>query len=167
MSMISPPTYPHQHDSDDCTIYRQVSTHQDCAALQEDLTRFARWCQRWQLPLNTGKCKAMCITLKKKPPSFTYSINTFLEWVDTFRYLGVIINNKLKWGDHISAVTVKASRILNLLRRTSKVAAGMLSQEHKLPWYAPSWSILLLSGPLMNRSTLKPWRRCRGGRLDG
>ena len=111
--------------ADDCTIYRQVSTHQDCAALQEDLTRFARWCQRWQLPLNTGKCKAMCITLKKKPPSFTYSINnTSLEWVDTFRYLGVIINNKLKWGDHISAVTVKASRILNLLRRTMQGCRG-------------------------------------------
>ena len=140
--------------ADDCTIYRQVSTHQDCAALQEDLTRIARWCQRWQLPLNTGKCKAMCITLKKRPPSFTYSINnTSFEWVDTFRYLVVIINTKLKWGDHISAVTAKASRILNVLRRTMQ---GMLSQEHTLPWYSPSWSILLLSGPLMNRRTLTP-----------
>ena len=107
--------------ADDCTIYRQVSSHQDCVALQEDLTRLFRWCQTWQLPLNTKKCKVMCISLKKKPPSFTYSINnTTLDWVDVFRYLGVTINSKLKWGDHIAEVTAKASRILNLLRRTMR-----------------------------------------------
>ena len=107
--------------ADDCTIYCQVSSHQGCVVLQEDLTRLFRWCQTWQLPLNTKKCKVMCISLKKKPPSFTFSINTTtLDWVDVFRYLGVTINSKLKWGDHIAEVTAKASRILNLLRRTMR-----------------------------------------------
>ena len=50
-----------------------------------------------------------------------YSINTTtLEWVDTFKYLGVTINNKLIWGDHITEVTARASPILNLLRRTTR-----------------------------------------------
>lgn len=49
-----------------------------------------------------------------------YSINTTtLEWVDAFKYLGVTINNKLIWGDHITEVTARASPILNLLRRTT------------------------------------------------
>ena len=63
----------------------------------------------------------MCISLKKQPPFYTYSINTTtLEWVDTFKYLGVTINNKLKWGDHIAEVTARVSRTLNLLRRTMR-----------------------------------------------
>ena len=104
--------------ADDCTNYRQISSSLERDALQEDLTRLYRWCQKWQLPLNTKKCKVMCISSKKKSPSYTYSINTTtLEWVDTFKYLGVTINNKVKWGDQITEVTARASCILNLLRR--------------------------------------------------
>ena len=63
--------------------------------------------------------KVICIPLKKKSLSYTYSINTTtLEWVDTFKHLGVTINNKLKWGDHITEATARASCTLNLLRRT-------------------------------------------------
>ena len=39
----------------------------------------------------------------------------------------------------------------------------MPRQEHTLPWYVPSWNTLFLSGHLTNKSTLTPWRRCRGG----
>ena len=61
--------------ADDCAIYRKVSSQCDCQSLQENLSRLSEWCQKWQLPLNTKKCKAMCITLRKKPPTFTYYIN--------------------------------------------------------------------------------------------
>ena len=62
-------------------------------------TKLSIWCQKRQLLLNTKKFKAMCITLKKKPPTFTYYVsNNTLEWVDTFKslyhitfkYLGII-----------------------------------------------------------------------------
>ena len=77
--------------ADDCAIYRMVSSQCDCQSLQEDLSRLSEWCQKWQLPLNTKKCKATCITLKRKPPTFTYYINNnALEWVDTFKYLGIL-----------------------------------------------------------------------------
>ena len=41
-----------------------------------------------------------------------------VEWVDTFKYLGVRIHPKLRWSDHITDVATKANRILNLLRRS-------------------------------------------------
>ena len=44
--------------------------------------------------------------------------NVTLEWVDSFKYLEVRIDSKLKWGAHIAEVTAKANRALNLLRRT-------------------------------------------------
>ena len=70
-------------------------------------------------PLKHQEMQSDVYLIEEDDPSFTYSINnTTLEWVDAFRYLGVTINNKLKWEDHISEVTAKASGILNLLRRT-------------------------------------------------
>ena len=75
--------------------------------------------QLWQLTLNQSKCKAMRITNKLKKIGYTYSLNGApLEWVDTFRYLGVRINSKLTWTDHVSEAKTKATRVLNLLRRS-------------------------------------------------
>ena len=102
--------------ADDCAIYHKVSSQLDCQSLQEDLSRLSEWCWKWQLPLNTKKCKAMCITLKKKPSTFTYYINNnALEWVDTFKYLGILEDNRLKWQAQVEGTVLKASRVLNLL----------------------------------------------------
>jgi len=68
--------------------------------------------------MNLSKCKALRITNKRKKILYTYSLaETQLDWVDSYRYLGMIINSKLKWGEHCHSVAVKATRVLNLLRR--------------------------------------------------
>ena len=85
--------------ADDCAIYHQISNTIDCLILQGDLSRLYTWTQKWQLALNLSKCKAICISNKRKPPTHTYRLNNVtLEWVDTFKYLGVRIDSKLKWG---------------------------------------------------------------------
>ena len=105
--------------ADDCTVFREICSTQDCSTLQADLGTLFAWTQKWQLTLNTSKCKVMCITNRKIPHTYTYHVNNSpLEWVDAFKYLGVKINKKLNWGDHIAEATSKATRVLNLLRRT-------------------------------------------------
>ncbi len=69
--------------------------------------------------VNSSKCKALSITNKRNKIVYAYSLaETQLEWVNSYRYLGVIINNNLKWGDQSRSVAVKANRVLNLLRRS-------------------------------------------------
>ena len=67
--------------------------------------------------------------------------------MDAFRYLGVTINNKLKWGDHTSEVTAKASCILISLRRTmqgccrdAKMGAYAALVRHILEYSVPVWA---------------------------
>ena len=63
------------------------------------------------LALSTSKCKALCISNKKSALYCLYYINSIsLEWVDSFRYLGVCIDHKLKWASHVADITVKASK---------------------------------------------------------
>ena len=97
--------------------------------------------------LNLSKCKAICISNKRKP--HTYRMNNMtLEWVDSFKYLGVRIDSKLKWGAHIVEVTAKANRALNLLRRTmygctknaKKRAYTAIVRPH-LEYCAPVWNL--------------------------
>ena len=134
--------------ADDCTVFKETNLHQDCDSLQGDLNGLLKWTQKWQLKLNQSKCKMMCITNKKKPIAYTYHINnSAVEWVDTFKYLGVKIHSKLNWGEHVKDVASRASRVLNLLRRTmhgchkdAKKKAFTAPVRPYLEYCAPVWS---------------------------
>lgn len=74
--------------ADDCAIFRAVICLSD--GLQADLDQLYQWTQLRQLSLNISKCKAMTITNKRATIEYTYKLNNvLLEWVDTFKYLGV------------------------------------------------------------------------------
>jgi len=90
--------------ADDCTIFRDVAGREDCEALQSDLHHLYQWAHKWQLHLNLSKCKALCISNKRMPPTYTYHLNgVSLEWVDSFTYLGVKITHKLCWSEHVTS----------------------------------------------------------------
>ena len=67
--------------------------------------------------------------------------------MDLFKYLGIIIDCKLKWGDQINLSISKATKVLNLLRRNlkncslkaKKRAYLALVQPH-LEFSVPVWS---------------------------
>ena len=133
--------------ADDCTLFREVSTSSHMEALQNDLHRLYEWSQKWQLNLNLTKCKAICISNKCSPPFHKYAINVFLDWVDTFKYLGVTVGCNLKWKDQVLTSAAKETKVLNLLRRNmfhcSKKAqkrAFLALVRPLLEYAAPVWS---------------------------
>ena len=107
--------------ADDCAIYCPITNMSDCEILQNDLNTVYHWTQLWELNLNFSKCKSLLISNKRKPLVFTYHLNNSpLHWVDTFKYLGVTTDKKLLWKDHVLDISMKASRILNLLKPSLK-----------------------------------------------
>ena len=130
-------------------LYRDIRTINDCQTLQDDLSTIAEWSNIWQLIINfnISKCKVMCITNKKLTPTFNYRINnTTLEWVTVFKYLELLIDNKLKWNDQTNHAVAKATKILNLLRETSTTHQKQRNQEHFQPWSGHTLSIQPLCG---------------------
>ena len=87
----------------------------------------------------------LVLSNKKSPLYCLYYINNIsLEWVDSFGYLGVC---KLKWASHVANITVKASKILNLLRRSMctcsmnvKERAYLALVRPHLEFCAPAWN---------------------------
>ena len=87
--------------------------------LQEDLTHIYSWTVAWQVRLNSGKCEALNITNKRAPIQFDYTINgRAIQWKPFVRYLGIYVNSNLSWSYHCKMVASKASKLLNVLRRT-------------------------------------------------
>ena len=104
--------------ADDCTLYRPISTENDCAVLQADLNSLYAWSNRWKLSFNVRKCKVMNLSKKLQSEMIDYYIgddklpNTYSE-----KYLGVIINNKLNWSEQCHEVYSKCNRMMGLIKR--------------------------------------------------
>ena len=113
---------------DDVKIFHKIVTPKDVITLQKDLDAVARWAADWRLKLNASKCKSFKITLKRKPIDSSYSINgTTLENVTSVRDLGVTLDQKLTFEEHVNATISKANRALGLLIRTFQSASRRCS----------------------------------------
>ena len=80
--------------ADDCLLYRHVTSSQDQALLQEDLSALERWEETWQMKFHPHKCTVIRIsTNKKRILKTNYHIHSHsLEVVDNSNYLGVTIS---------------------------------------------------------------------------
>ena len=109
--------------ADDTTIYivsDSVSKVHSSLQLCLDLANL--WLQRNGLKINAGKTKSMLIHSRRKIVDGNLTLNVddrSVECVQSFKFLGVIINDTLTWVDHISMVCKKVSRSLNLLCQLS------------------------------------------------
>ena len=104
--------------ADDALLYGVISNENDGDQLQEDLKQLEAWQNTWQMSFNPSKCKTICISTKRDPPQKKYVFcGVELEKVDSISYLGVILNDNLKWSKHVQSTTGKASKVLGMMKR--------------------------------------------------
>lgn len=107
--------------ADDTKIFRIIKSHNDCVELQEDLERFAAYCQSNQLLLNHDKCHIITFARKKQPLLFHYNFaGAFVHRVGRVRDLGVTLDAELSFNPHIDTITAKAFKRLGFILRLSK-----------------------------------------------
>ena len=91
--------------------------------MNEELCKLSDWMDVNKLSLNVKKTKCMVFSLRK---SYSVSDDVILkgegiEQVSTFRFLGVIIDNKLCWSDHIQYIKKKMSKGIGILQKAKKI----------------------------------------------
>ena len=90
-------------------------------ALNDDLLRVANWLHGNKLTLNLTKTKSMIIGSNTKLigiSSFSVSIvDTDINSVSSFKYLGVMLSSTFTWSDHVEYISSKINKNLGLLRR--------------------------------------------------
>ena len=91
--------------ADDAVVYTSAeSINETHIKLQSDLDNIDVWCRRNQLTVNTSKTKCMLLGSKRfldvrMLPKITLSGN-IIQFVENFKYLGVILDNKLNFRLH-------------------------------------------------------------------
>ena len=103
--------------ADDTTLSCCVGTIQSNnidQVINEDLNKVNNWLVTNKLSLNVNKTKYMQFHKAPKPvPHLHLQINNNeISRVDTFNFLGLQINENLKWNTPIDHISQKISRII-------------------------------------------------------
>ena len=104
--------------ADDSTIQGLIHNNNDEDYLSY-INTFCDWCDEHYLLLNVKKTKELIIDFRvKKDPLLPVKIkDQCVEIVNSYKYLGVIIDDKLDWDAHASKVNSKMSQRLFFLRK--------------------------------------------------
>jgi len=87
-------------------------------ALQTDISKLQTWADTWQMKFNPDKCHILPIGRKRNITAPSYHLGPSpLTVVDSYTYLGITISSDLRWENHVTTVSAKATRVLNFVRR--------------------------------------------------
>ena len=109
--------------ADDTTIYLLGKNLRflQCK-LQQDLVTLSVWLQNNQLVLNVKKTKAMLFTSGIHYHNLELRINgEKLEFVYNFKFLGLVIDEKLCWEDHVMQLYNKLLKTLYILTKLKNI----------------------------------------------
>lgn len=135
--------------------------------LQEHLNSLTPYFDKWRLILNTDKTQLCVFTMKRKVPPIQLRINAAtITPQDTVEYLGVILDKRLTFGQHISRLRKKANAAIGqyyrLLIRTSPININTKKLIYTttikpvMTYAAPIWSTAANSHlDLLERAQLK------------
>lgn len=122
--------------ADDTAVYtRSVDPRLITRRLQRAADDLEDWFTTWRIGVNADKSSALFLTKRRKAPDRNITIfDREVPWRDQAKYLGITIDQKMTWKNHISTCTNKTkmalSRLYCLLCRSSK-----LSSENKIRIY--------------------------------
>ena len=110
--------------ADDTAIYTSGPTVSAIQAdLQDDLSRIALWLKGNKLSLNVNKSKVMCFSSQYYRPAtdiVLYIDGAQLEQVEQYKYLGMILDNRLNFADHIDRLVKKSRQRIGGIGRVRK-----------------------------------------------
>ena len=87
---------------DDTLIGKEINNQSDAQSLQNDLDRIHEWTTMWGMSFNVLKCFVMTVTNKRNPTEHNYHLNgKTLTKKESIKYLGVTIDSKLTFNQHI------------------------------------------------------------------
>uniref|UniRef100_A0A803JLD2 Reverse transcriptase domain-containing protein n=1 Tax=Xenopus tropicalis TaxID=8364 RepID=A0A803JLD2_XENTR len=116
--------------ADDTKLCKTISSMQDAAALQSDLTKLENWAANWKMRFNVDKCKVM--HFGRNNINANYLLNGSVLGASLMeKDLGVFVDNKLSNSRQCHSVATTANKVLSCIKK------GIYSRDENiiLPLY--------------------------------
>ena len=104
--------------ADDTALTGQI-TDDDDTDYRQEIDNFVDWCDDNYLHLNVDKTKEMIIDFRRNRAAPTPIIikGAEIQQVETYKYLGVVVDNKLNWTHNTDAIMKKLNSRMHCLRK--------------------------------------------------
>ena len=118
--------------ADDIKVYAKINTEQDAINFQKSLDIIYKWSKDWQLEISLHKCFIILLGTHSQRycfNSFSFKLGDFIiQHKSTVRDLGVEVDEKLSFSNHVSNIVMNASQRSHLILRsfTSKNPASLI-----------------------------------------
>ena len=112
------------HADDTAIMAKHRRTEVICRRLQDHADLLRDWCITWKLKCNAQKSQAILFQKRRQiPPREIRIDDTAVPWVQSVKYLGFILDKRLTWREHTTALRNKTrqamSRLYPLIGRRS------------------------------------------------
>lgn len=134
--------------ADDTKIFGLANNKKDTTTIQDDLNRLDNWSKKWLLSFHPGKCKVLKLGNKNNTHEEDYYLDgTKLEETACEKDLGVYVDNKLNFEEHIDQKIKKGNQIMGIIRRSfrhlnkrifKKLFTSMVRPH--IEYAAPTWN---------------------------
>ena len=106
--------------ADDAKIFREIQTVEDVLTLQNDLKNLEKWSNDSLLKFNRNKCVKLSLSLKNESNERNYCMgeDTILQNVTSEKDLGIHMDSRLKFEQHVTEKVKKANSMLALIRKS-------------------------------------------------
>jgi len=125
----------------------------DRELMQEEVDKIMSWASKWKMKVNTGKTKSMVISSatadRKWDPELEADSMPILP-VQEYPFLGVTVNNDLRFKAHVDKVVTKSKKRVNVLKCMSSKDWGNSLETQRtlyiqyvrsgLEYSSPTWT---------------------------
>jgi hypothetical protein len=127
----------------------KVSEAENCSNLE--LNKITAWSKSNKISFNEEKCKVMLTSRRKRrelKEINVYLNNKPLKQVTTVKYLGIIIDNKFKFGGHVSCAAERCTKVIHSLSKSANISWGQKHSALRTTYREAILPLLLYGAPV-------------------
>ena len=116
-----------------------------------DMNKISMWARNNKINFNEQKSKVMVISRRKRGKNKEISVymnNKLLEQVKKIKYLGIIIDSKLNFREHVLYVSNKCTKLIHALSKSAKQQWGLRHAALYTIYKGAILPLLLLGAPV-------------------
>jgi hypothetical protein len=134
-----------------------------------DIGKISNWAQENKITFKEQKSKVMLLTLRKRKENTEVNIylNTkILEQVNSIKYLGIIIDSKMHFREHIISTAKKCTTLIHTLAKSAKLNWGLKQEALNTIYKGAILPLMLYGAPVWIRAMEKNCNRTLYNRVQ-